>query len=179
MYFKQTNQTAIRSQHMIADALLHLMKRKHFNQISITEICEEAAIGRKTFYRNFEQKEDVIDFRLDILCAEFERVISGHPPEEQLYLYFSFAKKHIDFFIVMHKNGFLPVLQKKISIFLPAAMPVWSEDAVEQEYRCRYIAAGIEAIMQVWVERGFQEEIETVVSFARQAQEKQIFVSRK
>lgn len=48
------------------------MKRKPFQQITVTEICQEAAIGRKTFYRNFELKEDVLDFYLDHLCREFE-----------------------------------------------------------------------------------------------------------
>ena len=47
MYFKQKNKTAIQSQRMIADALFCLLKRKSFQQISVTELCEEAAIGRK------------------------------------------------------------------------------------------------------------------------------------
>ena len=49
MYHKQVNKTAVQSQHMIADALFSLMKRKPFPQITVTEICDEAAIGRKTF----------------------------------------------------------------------------------------------------------------------------------
>ena len=60
MYHKQVNKTAVQSQNMIADALFSLMKRKHFQQITVTEICDEAAIGRKTFYRNFDMKEDVL-----------------------------------------------------------------------------------------------------------------------
>lgn len=168
MYFKHTNKTAVRSQHMIADALLSLMKRKQFQQITVTEICEKAAIGRKTFYRNFELKEDVIDFMLDKLCAEFEQEITGKAPEEQLYIYFSFSQRHIDFFKTMYINGLLPLLQDKFSKFLPDTMPIWSDDSVEQEYHSRFVIAGIQAIMQVWVEREFQESIEKVVELARQ-----------
>lgn len=73
MYFKQKNKTAIQSQHMIADALFRLLKRKPFQQISVTELCQEAAIGRKTFYRNFEKREDVIDFQLDRMCEEYRQ----------------------------------------------------------------------------------------------------------
>ena len=57
MYHKQGNKTAIQSQHMIADALFSLMKHKPFHQITVTEICEEANLGRKTFYRNFELRD--------------------------------------------------------------------------------------------------------------------------
>lgn len=170
MYFKQTNKTAVRSQYMIAGALLSLMKRKPFQQITVTEICQEAAIGRKTFYRNFELKEDVLDFYLDYLCGIFEKENLGKTTDEQLYLYFAFSRQNIEFFSAMNQNGLLPLCQRKFSRFLPEAMPVWSEDEVQQEYYSRYMTAGVEVIMQVWVEHSFREDIETVVSLAQQIQ---------
>lgn len=170
MYFKRTNKTGIRSQHMIADALLSLMKRKPFQQITVTEICEEAAIGRKTFYRNFEMKEDVLDFYLDHLCGIFEKEILGKTADEQMYLYFSFSKQNIEFFSAINQNGLLPLCQRKFSKFLPDTMPIWSEDAIQQEYYSRYVTAGVEAIMQVWVEHSFKEDIDSVVSLAHQIQ---------
>lgn len=168
MYHKQANKTAIQSQHMIADALFSLLKRKSFQQVTVTEICEEAAIGRKTFYRNFELKEDVIDFRLDRLCEEFEKEIMGKSSDEQLYLFFSFSHNHMDYFLTMYKNGLSPLLEQKFSKFLPDTMPIWSENPIEQEYYSRFVIAGILAILEVWVKRGFQENIEKVVSLAQQ-----------
>ena len=44
----------------ITDSLLDLMKQKHINDISIGELCDKAGVGRASFYRNFESKEDVI-----------------------------------------------------------------------------------------------------------------------
>lgn len=164
---------------MIADALLSLMKRKPFQQITVTEICEEAAIGRKTFYRNFELKEDVLDFYMDHLCLAFEKEILGKTTDEQLYLYFSFSKQNIDFFSALNQNGLLPLCQRKFSKFLPDTMPIWSEDAVRQEYCSRYVTAGVEAIMQVWVEHPFKEDIASVVSMARQMQERLVPVMKR
>ncbi len=43
----------------INEALLGLA-RKSLNEISISEICETAGVGRMSFYRNYESKEDVI-----------------------------------------------------------------------------------------------------------------------
>lgn len=91
MYFRNKNKTAIRSQHMISDALFSLMKRKSFQQITVTEICEEAAIGRKTFYRNFELREDVIDFQLDLMFDEYKSELIPLPSEQNLY-YFPIKK---------------------------------------------------------------------------------------
>ena len=44
----------------INEALLGLLKEKSLNEISISEICETAGVGRMSFYRNYESKEDVI-----------------------------------------------------------------------------------------------------------------------
>ena len=44
----------------ITEAMLKLMKNTNFNDISISQVCEEAGVGRASFYRNFENKEAVI-----------------------------------------------------------------------------------------------------------------------
>ena len=174
MYHKQANKTAIHSQHMITDALFRLMTRKPFQQITVTEICEEAAIGRKTFYRNFELREDVIDFWLDLRCEECREALLSVPTEEQLHHYCIFLKKHMDELIALYQNGLHPLVEKKFSVFMPYTMPLWSENKVEQEYRSQYIIAGIDAIIRVWVTRGFQESVEEIVEIVKRAQDRQI-----
>ena len=173
MYFKQKNKTAIRSQHMIADALFSLMKRKPFQQITVTEICEEAAVGRKTFYRNFELREDVIEFQLDIMREEYQKGMNGLTLEQQLYYHFSYTQKYADYFIALYKNGLSHLAYDKFWAIRSGILPMWSEDPIEPEYRCEYIIAGIEAIQRVWISRGCKESIDEVVEIARRAQEKQ------
>lgn len=174
MYFKGKNKTAVRSQHMISDALFSLMKRKPFQQITVTEICEEAAIGRKTFYRNFELREDVIDFKLDLMCEEYKKELISLPLEQYLYHHFAYIQKNADYFIVLYKNGLSSLAYEKFSVLLPDTMPIWSENPMEQEYRSAYIIAGIEAIQRVWISRGCAESIEEVVKIASKAQDVQI-----
>lgn len=159
---------------MIADALLSLMKRKPFQQITVTEICREAAIGRKTFYRNFEWKEDIIDFQLDLMCEEYKKELTSLPLEQYLYHHFAYIQKNAEYFIVLYKNGLSSFAYEKFSVLLPDTMPVWSENPVEQEYRSAYIIAGIEAIQRVWISRGCTESIEAVVKIVSKAQDRQI-----
>ena len=159
---------------MIADALFSLMKRKRFEQISVTEICEEAAIGRKTFYRNFELREDVIDFKLDIMCEEYKKEISRLSEDQYLYNHFAYIQKNADYFITLYHNGLSFMVDEKFSSLLPFTMPVWSDDPVIQEYRSAYIIAGIEAIQKVWISRGCKETIDEVVAITLQAQKEQI-----
>lgn len=173
MYHKQTNKTAIQSQHMIADALNSLMKRKPFQQVTVTEICEEAAIGRKTFYRNFDLKEDVIEFQLEKLCEQYVKEIVGRTSDQRLRYHFEFVRRNAEFFIDLYRNGFHQLAYSKFSVLRQETMPKWSENEVEQEYRSAYIINGIEAIQQIWIERGFQESIDTVLEIVRKAQDQQ------
>lgn len=166
MYFKSKNKTAMQSQHMISDALFSLMKRKPFQQITVTEICKEAAIGRKTFYRNFELREDVIKFQLDLMCEEYKKELAALSLEQYLFHHFAYIQKNADYFIVLYENGLSALAYEKFSALLPDTMPVWSDDPIEQEYRSAYIVAGIEAIQRVWISRGCVEGIEEVVRIA-------------
>lgn len=173
MIHKQTNKTAIQSQHLIADALFRLMKSKSFQKITITELCEEAAIGRKTFYRNFDWKEDVIDFRLEALYQQYTCQIRKMTIEEQLYHHFAFIRQNAEDFILLYQNGLHELAYQRFASLLPQTMPIWSTDPVEQAYRSAYIVSGIEAIQKVWIDRKFTESIDKVVSIVRKMQEGQ------
>ena len=56
-------------------------------------------------------------------------------------------------------------------------MPLWSENPIEQEYRSQYIIAGIDAIIRVWVIRGFQESVEEIVDILKRAHRQQVPLS--
>lgn len=174
MYAVNKNKTALQSRHMIADALIQLMKRKDFNLITVTEICEEAAISRKTFYRNFELREDVLEFWVDQIVEEYESEIDGLTVDERLRYHFRFVQKHQGIFVALYKNNMLWIAEKKFIVLLPKTMPTWSENSLEQEYRSEYIIAGIEAIQRVWISKGCRESIDEIVDIIHRAQDKQI-----
>lgn len=91
-------------------------------------------------------KEDVVEFRLDILCAQYKDEIIGMTLAQQL----------------------------RFAVLLLDTMPKWTNDPVEQEYRSAYIISGVEAIERVWVERGFAESIDEVVAIVQRAHERQV-----
>ena len=58
------NPVAVQSKQMLLNALLELMEKKAYSSISIKELAECAGLDRKTFYRNFDSKEEVLYLRL-------------------------------------------------------------------------------------------------------------------
>ena len=58
------NRTALLSQQLIGDAMMRLLNRLAFDQISISDLCREAEISRQTFYSLFDSKENVVIYEL-------------------------------------------------------------------------------------------------------------------
>ena len=65
---RKENPISIQSKQWLLDALLTLMEEKDFQSITITELTERACLDRKTFYRNFRSKEDVLFLKFQELC---------------------------------------------------------------------------------------------------------------
>ena len=59
---RTNSKIAEQSKKKISKALLTIMKQYDFKEITITQISQEAKLSRKTFYRLFSSKEDVLAF---------------------------------------------------------------------------------------------------------------------
>lgn len=171
MYIKQTNPVALRSQQMISDALLRLMKQQPFSSITITQICKEADIGRKTFYRGFETKEDILDFQLDMLYSDFEKELIHTEHAQALPNFFAFMKKHVEYFSMLYRQHMIPMFHEKFYSLADRMVPIWSLDPVEQEYRKTSLMGAVLAIASLWVQRGFSESVEEITAIALRARD--------
>lgn len=54
------NQRITLSKRLLKESLLHLLKKKHINDISVSELCQQAEINRTTFYRHYQIPHDVL-----------------------------------------------------------------------------------------------------------------------
>ncbi len=62
------NKTALYSQQLIADAMLSLLRKKSYLEISVSDLCKTAGVSRQTFYSLFGSKDTVIYFVLKNHC---------------------------------------------------------------------------------------------------------------
>lgn len=72
-----SNPTALKSQEMFMDALLRLMEKRPFSDISVTAICRKAGLSRQTFYLLFETKENMIDLKFNRIFDRYVTIIAG------------------------------------------------------------------------------------------------------
>ncbi|MDA0244949.1 MAG: TetR-like C-terminal domain-containing protein [Chloroflexi bacterium] len=71
MYHIKDDQRSIRSSEMIYKGLVALMGEKDFATITVSDLVDAAKVGRTTFYRNFDEIEDVLRMRNDQVVEGF------------------------------------------------------------------------------------------------------------
>jgi AcrR family transcriptional regulator len=64
----QLDRRTQRTQRTLLDALIDLLKVKHYDAITVKDIVEKANVGRSTFYAHYQTKDD-------LLKCGFERVL--------------------------------------------------------------------------------------------------------
>ena len=83
----------------IANALLILLKTQPLNKITVTQITKEANLTRQTFYRNFEDKEDLVNWYFEKLCLDsFKEMADQTTLKEALIKKFTFIQSQSTFF---------------------------------------------------------------------------------
>ena len=104
----QEKNTYVR-QHILS-ALLELMKTQDFADISIQTIVDVAGVGRASFYRNFESKENVLKQESVRLTngwkAQFDQEHPSLLPEQTnlwLISLLDFYKEHSEFYLALYQ----------------------------------------------------------------------------
>lgn len=140
----------------IADALLRLMQEKPLESISIIEITDLAGVGRSTYYRNFNSKEDILAFKLQLLAKRWlkEEKLPGKPDYKAiiqkacLYLY-----SIRDLINLLYQNGQIDMVCTTLYNFIG---PTATDDKIVkfQKATCSFGAFGI---VYQWLKDGMQE----------------------
>lgn len=167
MYKKQTSTVALQSQKWIAQALLQLLEQYSFKEITITQICLEAGLARKTFYRNFRTKEDIIHYIIDQLFLSFQTVfdIKTTPPLEIFTHYYEYWAKEKRLLTILHRDELFYLLTRKYVEYVDSVNLYFIQSqngtfAELESYAVRFIAGGMVSILEHWLECGFKEPID-------------------
>lgn len=77
---------ASQQQSLICQGLVQLMLKRPYSVLTVSGICEAAAIPRRTFYYYFNCKEDVLTLLIEQLLkeADLESMLMNRPPNHTL-----------------------------------------------------------------------------------------------
>lgn len=145
----------------ITEALLSLLKEKSLSDISISELVERAGVGRVSFYRNYECKEDIIKAYLNTIFKEWTEHLAEHPSaplSEQVRSMIAHFEKHREFYSLLNERGLIYLLK---DIFIGLCGPKPEHKAV-QAYSSAFVAYTLYGWVDVWFARGMKETSEEI-----------------
>lgn len=163
---RKENPIAVQSKKWMLDALLNLMEEKDFHSISITELSERAGLDRKTFYRNFRSKEDVLFLKLHELCQLYIEKLQELSQISAYTLskaYFDICVSNIHFLTLLNRHNLLPLALLKFDEYLPTLNDLFLSNPTyrnKSKYELSYQAGGFWNITIRWLNDGGQETAE-------------------
>ena len=90
MVSKKINPNAMLSKEWIIESFFDMLAVKPLSSITISEIAENAKVDRRTFYRHFKTKENVITYYIHMVSKQYEEIIFKNTISDS----YSFAKSN-------------------------------------------------------------------------------------
>ena len=145
----------------LTDAFLSLLAKKPIEDISISELVDTAGVGRASFYRNYERKEDILKAHLDALFREWTdewNKNSEMPLSEQVRIMISHFEKHRSFYQLLNERGLIYLLKDAI-IGICGPKPEYEKT---QAYATAFVAYTLYGWIDVWFQRGMVESADEI-----------------
>lgn len=101
----------------ILHTLLQMLETQDIHTISISSLVNKAEVGRASFYRNYQSKEDVLHKEAERLNKELEEICKNDNPNDfrlKLIRIIDFYKAHSDFYMTIYNAGFEAILKDSI-----------------------------------------------------------------
>lgn len=152
---------AERSKEKFVKALLVVMEQYDFKEITITQLSQEAGLSRKTFYRLFKDKEQLINFFFENLYKEYLIQIKSrqlHHYWDVVQCYFDFCEERRELLSLLKRNNLLvPLFEGSYKYSFKVFEYVRSKETVEMyspflPYLLAYSVGGMYSMLLKWVE---------------------------
>ena len=164
------NPSAIRSKKQITDALLSLMEKYPYDEISVKQIVLETDLVRKTFYRNFESKDDVLRSHIRTILRDYFDIVNN-ARGDVLTTIFAFAARHKKLLRLLDKNDMMYVMLQGMNEFILSVKSEQNPElnpfsklfaGLDSDYLITLNIGGIWNVISLWVRRGMKDEPEDV-----------------
>ena len=163
------NRTALLSQQLIGDAMMRLLNRLAFDQISISDLCREAEISRQTFYSLFDSKENVVIYELlSSHCYDPQACCSGMVSyQDFLRSWCRYVVDNRDILSILARNHIMHCLyDSQYLTFSGCSCFASRRSPAEQSYIADYLASALTSLARTYVARGGVDSLEDLQHMA-------------
>lgn len=182
MYHIKEDKRAQKSAELIYEGLSSLISRKSFEDITITDIQRESGVGRATFYRSFDNVNDVLYWQCDI---HYREVMGGylgqigkeHDPYDFLRYFFSYwlegeNSKILEQLISIGHYDIIYRCHFESSLMIKNAVSprLKNEEKYYQYYMSGLIGAFV-GFLITWIQNGKELSVEEIIGMLKTMEE--------
>lgn len=148
-----TEKTAAR-QRWIENGLLELMLQKKYAQITVTDLCSHLQLSRRSFYRYFDDLDDVLNSLMDRTFQSLA-YIPLEPTVEDLTESYRFWVERRELLDALFHGGLIEKLFE-FSLRYTSFQAEASKSDLHRD-RQRFIVGGFVSLIISWYAEGFQK----------------------
>lgn len=148
----------------MADALLQLMNAKDFEKITVKEITDTANVGRATYFRHFNSKEEVLGFKI---CLLWKRWAADHCLETPLPITTENLITCFEFVYSIRSINSLLLKADKLNVLLLALGEElgFTEPKEPYAFYCYcFITYGLSGVLFRWINRDYAQPPKNIIA---------------
>lgn len=153
---KNINNQIIRES--ITEALLILMASKPFSKITIIELSEKAGVGRVSFYRNYNSKEEVLVCLLKAKALEWLESIKDSDGQDYIESYFECCQGLIGIAKLLRQHELTYLLMETLQSLMGPAV----DEPADSAYKKACLCGCIYGVMTEWIRRDMSDSPEEI-----------------
>lgn len=140
------------SRQQLTKAVLALLKEKDLNDITVSELCEKAGVGRVTFYRNYKDMTDIVRKFLIYDNREWtEKILKEDISfNEKFRLIFRHFEDERTIYETLNQRGLTGLLKD----VLTSAWNLKLDGSPVEAYSSGYLMYLVYGFIDVWFSRG-------------------------
>lgn len=163
----------IKTKRQLKQAFLQLIQEKSLEDITVTELCTQSGITRKTFYLHFENlpcyfqqfmEQLLIELEKSILSSTKERETAGHQLEPKMIYLFQhvYDNKAFYHFIFNNKSQFTyyEMLFSRIKQLVRQAAQTYPNEKTLNDFEISYQASAILGMLMEWYYQDFFQSVD-------------------
>jgi len=180
----RTEQSAAR-QRQLEQGLLQVMLKRQYDEISVSDLCEEIGVPRKAFYRYFSGKDGALYSMIDRALMDFEihststEMYEPETPMDYMKYVFVYWTEHQNLLDALKKSNLSGMLIQRALDFsqnidaIPRFMLI--RDKRLREYGTMFMVCGLMTMIVQWHNDGFSKSITEMAELTMQLLTKPLF----
>ena len=145
----------------ITKTLIKLLNEYDMDDIDIRFLCNEAGVGRASFYRNYSSKQQVILDYASLLIQQWGNDFEANPNSSPFNVFgslFEHFKKNKKFYTLLYKQNLLDIILETVKEKVGLVPTLSNSEA----YTKAFFSYGLYGWICEWIKRGMKESADDI-----------------